>query len=323
MAEVWPVARFCNSDQRLNFLATVVMRSMNLKEFEGLKGERLAKKEAKWLERNTTHVRTGLNNIRNDVAGQLRLEYVKNAGKPVKHPAQKWQPDWVHAKLTDAHTSAISKNFGKKKAHWVEVPTITNLRPTMELSVPTLQDIQDCIEREPHLMTTAKGHATFDDFVDVWLRKTAGRLNWDDDKRLCETVSKAKREDGKPCIDDGMEAMCFMFFENQHYRHAALALEKLGGEDFGKGQKDTSPWTCSDGGQLQYGGWSTAGQARYKIMREKVRQGRLRPHVEQMEADCLTRLRTKYGLDGTNKAPKAAKSAKRGRCVELVDSDIE
>ena len=109
----------------------------------------------------------------------------------------------------------------------------------MELSVPTLQDIQDCIEREPHLMTTAKGRATFDNFVDVWLRKTAGRNNWDDDKRLCFTVSKAKREDGKPCIDDGMEAMCFMFFENQHYRHAALAIQSQGGAAFVTGQKDT------------------------------------------------------------------------------------
>ena len=74
---------------------------------------------------------------------------------------------------------------------------------------------------------------------------------------------------------------------------------------------------------MPFGGWTDEGRARYKIMREKVRQGRLRSHVKKMEADCLKRLRTKHRLDGTNEAPKAATSAKRERFVDVDDSDIE
>jgi hypothetical protein len=243
-------------------------------------------------------------------------------GKPVKDEAQKWQPDWHHAELTAEQTSAISNNVGMNDlADCEEVPTITNLRPTMALCVPTLQDIQDCIEREPHLMDTAKGRAIFDDFVDTWLFKTAGKANWDVNKRHHETVSNANREDGNPCIDAGMEAMCFMFFENQHYRHAALAIAKLGGAKYDSKNSNASPWTVSDGGQLPYGGWSKKGQDRWKIMREKVKNSRQRPHVEKMEADCLTRLRIKYGLDGGGGAAAAPPAAKRTRVTPEVDSD--
>ena len=300
------------------------MNFMKLDEFKGLKGERLLRKESKWIVKHRDLVRTSLNTIRNEIGGQIRKEYTERVGKPVKDKSKKWVPDWHSGKLTNKQRTAIAANVGKgDPADWEEVPTITNLRPTMELCVPTLQDIQDCIEREPHLMETDKGRAIFDDFVDAWLCKTAGKPNWDVNKRHYETVSKAKRLGGASCIDEGMEAMCFLFFENQHYRHAGLSLQKQGETKYSKKQSSTSPWTCSDGGQLPWGGWRKEGQARWKVMRKKVEDSRKRPHVEQMEAECLARLRAKHNLDGGSGAASGPPAAKRARFAPAVDSDNE
>ena len=127
--------------------------------------------------------------------------------------------------------------------------------------------------------------------------------------------------DGAPCIDPGMEAMLFMFFENQHYRHAGLAIAKMGGAEFTNKKGKSSPWTYSDGGQMPYGGWTEAGQDRWKIMQGKVTNSRERPHVKKMEAECLARLRQKYGLDGGGRAAKAAAAPKRPNVAPAEDSD--
>jgi hypothetical protein len=308
---VWHLVRFCNTEERLIKCTRKVMRFMKLDAFKDLKGRALLKKESKWIVENKELVRTSINTMRNDVSGHIRKEYIDRVAKPVTDEALKWKPDWYHGELTDKQTVAIHNNVGKEKEDRAKV-LVTNLRLKMELCVPTLQDIQDCIEREPYLMTTDKGQAIFDDFVDRWLLKTAGKANWDVDKRHHETVSLARREDdGRPCIDEGMEAMCFMFFENQHYRHAGLAVAKLGGPAYPAKNNHASPWTCSDGGQLRFGGWTEEGQERFKIMRTKVEESRKRPHVKKMEADCLTRLRIKHGLEEAEGAEGDAPAAKR------------
>ncbi len=323
---IWHINKFCNGPKRLQSITRTVMRFMKLDEFkdsEGkdLKGDRLLKKETKWIVKHKALVLTSFNTIRNDAAGHIRTEYINRVGKPVKDVAELWKPDW-YAEITEEQEAAIKANLGKNVEEWEQVPTIPNLRPTYALCVPTLQDIQDCIEREPRLMNTPEGRAVFDDYVDRWLYRIAGKANWDIDKRHHQTVSLAARDvDGEPCIDPGMEAMLFMFFENQHHRHAGLAIAKMGGPDFSTKKGKTSPWTCSDGGQMPYGGWTDAGQDRWKIMREKVTNARERTHVQQMEAECLARLRKKHGHDGGGRKPKAAAAAKRPYVAPAEDSD--
>jgi len=296
------------------------MRSMKLDEFKGLKGDKLDRKEAKWIVANKDIVLSSLNTIRNDVAGSIRKEYVDRVGKPVHDVAELWKPDF-YAELTDEQLEAIEANVGKNKIDWQKVPEITNLRNDLALCVPTLQDIEDCMTREPHLMDTDKGKATFDDYVDRWLSRTAGMTNWGKDTRHHKTISLAMRDDDEPCIDPGMEAMLFMFFENQHFRHAGLAIQKLGGDKYDTKSTCNSPWSCSDGGQMPWGGWSKEGQARWKEMRGKVKDARQRGHVKKMEADCLARLRTKHGLVAGVGAAKAPKVAKTPEVAPAEDSD--
>ena len=322
LAGSWHINKFCNGPERLELITRKVMKFMKLEIFKGLTGKELKKQEAIWVVANRDLVRSSLNTIRNDIAGQIRKEYVDRTSKQVRDKDLEWKPDWHHAKLTPKHLRAIKANLGKEKDEWEAVPTITNIRQSFELCVPTLQDIQDCIEREPHLMTTAKGRALFDDFVDRWLLRCAGKPNWDTDKRHHQTVSLAARDvDGEPCIDPGMEAMLFMFFENQHHRHAGLAIAKMGGAEFTNKKGKSSPWTCSDGGQMSYGGRTKAGQERWKIMRGKVTNSRQRTHAKKMEAECLARLRQKYGLDGGGRAAKAPAAPKRPMCAPAEDSD--
>ena len=171
------------------------MRFMKLDEFkdsEGndLEGARLLKKESKWIAKHKALVLTSFNTIRNDAAGHIRTEYINRVGKPVRNEAQLWKPDF-YAELTEEQIAAIKANVGKNNPEeWGEVPAITNLRPTYALCVPTLQDIQDCIERETRLMTTVEGRAVFDDFVDRWLYRIAGKANWE--------VNKIPLRDGFP-----------------------------------------------------------------------------------------------------------------------------
>ncbi len=114
-----------------------------------------------------------------------------------------------------------------------------------------------------------------------------------------------------------------MFFENQHYRHAALAIAKTGGPVFPTGQPHTSPWTTTVGGQMAFGGWSPEGQERWKKMRDKVTGACQRPHVVQMEAECLARLRAKHGVDGEGRAAAATPASKRDKLPAAEESDNE
>jgi len=319
----WHMNKFCNDGNRLVQLTRKTMRFMQLTELQGLTDEKLARKEMKWIVANKDSVRTSLNTIRNEVGGGIRKEYIDRVGRPVQHEEERWKPDF-YAELTEEQVTAIKANVGKNKADWKAVPEITNLRLGLALCVPTLQDILDCITREPHLMNTEKGKATFDDYWDRWLWKTAGRANWDTNKRHHHTISLARRDaDGEPCIDPGMEAFTFILFENQQYRHSGLAIAKMGGAKYNAKETNTSPWTDADKGQLPWGGWTTPGQARWKIMRAKVKDARGRDHVEQMEAECLARLRAKHRLGAGVGAATAPSVARMPEVPPAEDSDNE
>ena len=77
------------------------------------------------------------------------------------------------------------------------------------------------------------------------------------------------------------------------------------------------PFTTSDAGQLKWGGWNDAGRAEWKAVVAKAKDARGRDHVEEMEEDCLKRLRVKHKVD----QKKAKRGKKRARIHEDEESD--
>ena len=196
----------------------------------------------------------------------------------------------------------------------------------------TVQQLKDCMTREPYLMESDEGNEIFDLYVDVMLAKSAGKAHWGDDHRHTKTVSKAVHEDQRnkpPCVTPGMEAMLVMFVENLQYRVACLVAERKGqGAKYQHIKtKHDSPYTIPDGGQLPWGGWSDSAREAWKALRDKARDARGRGHVDQMEQECLTRLRIKHGKEADPAAagaPAVAAAAKSSAgSAPAVDSDIE
>ena len=83
------------------------------------------------------------------------------------------------------------------------------------------------------------------------------------------------------------------------------------------------PFVNSKQGVAKWGGWLDAGQNLFKEVRAKVQDARDRPHVAEMEADCLKRLRLEHGLDRPEgeEPPKVAR--RRTVCEDSDDNFAE
>ena len=274
----WNVLKFINSDKKLVNVTTKVMEHMQLEEFEGLQGKRLAAKQAMWIAENKDLVRQAINHFRNYHAGQVRAE-------------------WVSRKI-------------------------------MDKPVPTKEQILDCATREPNLLKTEEGKALLADYHDVWLQKIAGKEHWERNQRYYQTISNAKHDGCKEnpeCINSGTEAFLYLVYENcEPTKWEYLAeCKKLGKTVDNKHQAMMTVYTVSDGGQMEWGGWTKAGHDCWKEVKQKIEDAHQHEHVTEMEKQILHLVHVRNKLVKDDKPDVAVAAAARKYEIESDDEDDE
>ena len=277
---VWHVAKFINSDKKLDNVTRGVMDAIQPPPKDIQENpEELAKYEAKWVAKNRDMVRQCMNQIRNYFQGQIRQEYVDR----------------------------------KARGRWV----------------PTADQILDCLQRAPYLFETEEGNKIWDDYVDTWLYKALGKHHWDKNNRYTKTVSLAKHEDRLTKIEivnEGTEAFVYLCFQNGvGYKWPYIAGEHKKGRKADQ-QHDAcrnAVWTISDGGQMEWGGWTNAARKEWRQLKEKCAQARQQDHVEAGEEARLKAMRIANGWEQAPDAAQPVAVARRGIDNTSDDDDDE
>lgn len=189
----------------------------------------------------------------------------------------------------------------------------------------TVQDLQKCLERK---IESDDDMAKFMLYWEEYLPKQVGAQEWDKNTRYYVTISQAKRQDCSEAINKKLylvtpedEAFLVLSIENGLQRWK----EEFGKVQEGKKSDDkdyNGIFTSTTSGQNQYGGWSEAGLEKFKTYVAMNIEARKDPMTEQLEANCLNKLRVKWGIQSDNavehnKLMARMKSArKRGRGEE-------
>jgi hypothetical protein len=189
----------------------------------------------------------------------------------------------------------------------------------------TVQDLKNCLERK---IETDDDMTKFMLYWEEYLPKQVGAQEWDKNTRYYVTISQAKRQDCSEAINAKLyqvtpedEAFLVLSIENglQRWKEEFVKVQEGKKSD----DKDYNGiYTSTTSGQNQYGGWSEEGLEKFKTYVEKNIEARKDPKTAKLEADCLNKLRVKWGIQSDNavehnKLVARMKSArKRGRGEE-------
>jgi hypothetical protein len=140
------------------------------------------------------------------------------------------------------------------------------------------------------------------------LARAVGASDWNDKTSLYNTISRATRADNPrlPLITPEDEAFCVLCVHNSTARWEKEFKEKKtradAGDDVDQDAEDEKK--CNDGlftrtttGFNHWGGWTSEGLELFKEYRAMNIEARKDPRNDQVEKDCLQRLRRERGID--------------------------
>ena len=191
--------------------------------------------------------------------------------------------------------------------------------------VPTAEQVFQCATRVD-CGTDEKNEEMFDFYVDVLLPKVALKENWDTNIRHYQTVSAAHHlgEPDKKCITVNTEAFLVLVFENCEEKWKYLVKCKRNGTKEDRSHDEyVSPFTDVRAGQQRWGGWNENGRKRHKELCKLIGDARKKggKEFENIEIDCLTRLRCKHNVEERDQARANRGRAARGMVEESESED--
>lgn len=191
--------------------------------------------------------------------------------------------------------------------------------------IPTPKQVLLCAMRDKSMMEE-ENQWIFDMYVDVLLLKCMTKQHWDTKFRHYNTVSKAKlgdSDDAKYCITTGSEAYLATLYYNCYKRWVYIAdCNKNKTKVDRTNPASKTPFISADKGQNPFGGWNVAGKEYFDKRVKEISEAREQDHVEEMEEQCLKRLRIKHGIEDANGKMPAKKSKKRKAIDEEVEEDM-
>jgi len=219
--------------------------------------------------------------------------------------------------------------------------------------LPTIQEVEKCLKRDPVFLATAKGKKVFELYWESYLTKVSGNEHWPEsirhgrDTRISTTKHgpSITRPKGICNITPHLEAFTVVLHRNGYQKWHDMAADKkkfLEEKDGEAGDDDedgiwvydpkaayaqtpfVNPLECNN----QWGGWNQEGQNAYKVYREQNKAARKLPTTLELEKQCLRRVRALAGKETAKYLAKEDKKyRKRKRSLEDVadadDTDLE
>jgi hypothetical protein len=160
----------------------------------------------------------------------------------------------------------------------------------------SLEDLVNCLARK------IQNEDQMDKFMIYWdelLAKHVGSSKWKDNTKYYNTICGALRSDCEatvPLVTPQDEAFLVLSTEN-HLQRWDDEFNKRKEED----KKDHNGlYTSTKTGQNQYGGWSEQGLEKFNHYVQINTNARNDANCEQVEKDCLQKLREKQGIVASN-----------------------
>ena len=167
---------------------------------------------------------------------------------------------------------------------------------------PTLATIVKCATRN----IDPENKEDMENFMWYWetiLPKMVGKSNWGDKNCYYSTISKAKTNEIKPkmVITFSSEAMICAIWDNNIDKWPELYDWTKLPENSGKDQPNwNGKYTSSDGGQSEWGGWSTDGLEAFNDYAKQIKAGRQSVRCLKLEEHTLQKLRERVGIVSSN-----------------------
>ena len=248
----WGHVIYVSTEEKLKALATVVAVDHQPTELNILDKAEHKKAVVEWVQTHLSTVANQWNNIRNYTQSQLREELEPQVARG-------------------------------------------------DADVPTIEELTKCAYRDPDFLKTDRGKLVFDYYHDTILMKTALKENWGEKFRHHNTISKAMKpaskthKKGRPCVSPDVEAYTVTLLENHYPKWEKQAKEKQAlGKKFKfdpKADYAKTEFTSSLNGGSKFGGWNKAGRERFRMHRQKVKEGRALATTAAFEEATLQRLR--------------------------------
>ena len=171
--------------------------------------------------------------------------------------------------------------------------------------VLTVEDLLMCLKRD---IKSDEDMTKFMLYHDEYLARAVGASDWNDKTSLYNTISRATRADNPqlPLITPEDEAFCVLCVHNSTARWEKEFQEKKARADAGHEVDEDAEEEkkCNDGlftrtttGQNHWGGWTSEGLELFKEYRVMNIEARKDPRNDQLEKDCLQRLRRERGIE--------------------------
>lgn len=219
--------------------------------------------------------------------GELQIIFAesKPMTKQMKADFVNTYSDYIRQAIFDKRSYATSEVKKWYKKRW------TAGKPTL-----SLEDLVNCLARK---IQNEDEMALFMIYWDELLAKHVGSSKWKDNTKYYNTICGALRSDCEatvPLITPQDEAFLVLSTEN----HLQRWLDEFNGRIKEDKKDHGGLYTSTKTGQNQYGGWSEQGLElfnRYVKMNEDARKD---ANCEQVEKDCLQKLREKNGIVASN-----------------------
>jgi hypothetical protein len=264
--ELWPVAKFFNSDKKLHLGTVFIMKHINPLEISELTGAEQVDRQEEWCANYKEDVRISMNVVRNYCQQELRefmFKIFANNDED-QYPNEVQIRDLMERKgLQKGANKKQTEGFFDK--YWDElIPKVagsSNWPPT---------------KRHYFLLSTAE---------------TDPKIEVDPKKDNAKVVFL--------CVDHSSEAFLVAIWENCYPRWRYQALQKRKGEEVVETHDEMKgkDYTTSKTGRNKFGGWTKKGRDRVKELAKMSKTARELPHVEVVETAALQRIRYVFGFN--------------------------
>ena len=349
--QFFSICKFVSNDDQLLKATENVMNRIDIEQFRGLDGPKLAKAQEVWVQKHKNTVRNAMNNYRNYIQHQMQQKFKDMFKKPnfkVEHV-----PSAEEILNVAQRMSLTDQDPNPDRARWVFdfywdilVPVVASHKrwgsgKRYQCLMSTARPGGD---PDAELFVTPSDEAytvvAWENYIDVWLDK------WE----KAQSNSKAgptnpEDKDADATADAGDPNKAGGGTTKQTSKTKKKAGKKKAGEDDDEEEEKEEEevevvlprFTLPNGGVQEFGGWNKAGRKRYREVLDLIKKSKglactlsnktkfkasksQAKHVEAVEQEALARLRAANNI---NEGKKCRKPNPAARPNEDLDSDHE